>query len=215
MNIQELQNKVAQLREENTKKLQEKVEVARLRAQIDLEGSEHLLEAKAQQALRNEQTERLKDIVNFCAAVPVEYPIAKKRSTENRVWMGKQRYGFNSQINLVYELISGMLYSCQEHKDLMFAHTGLNAELVEQTMAAFGIPAYYDYNTNTIVEESPYNVDVVQSMLGILQSQLGVVIDTSPVTEQTFAKQFDTARKNALSSYEAAEKAISEADFVL
>jgi hypothetical protein len=215
MTIKELEAKVAALKEENNQKFQEKVTIARLKAQIELEGNETLLDAKAQQALRNEQTEKLREIVQVCAAIPSEFPIAKKRSSDVRTWMGKNRYGFNSQVDLMYQLVSGILYSCQEHKDMMFTHTGLNAELVEQTVAAFGIPSYYNYNTNMIVEETPYNVDAVHSMLGILQSELGVVIDTSQITEKKFADQFEAARKAAVDNYEAAQKAIAEADFVL
>jgi hypothetical protein len=215
MNIQELEAKVAELKQANTAKLQEKITVARLHAQIELEGSEEVLNAKAQHALRNQQTERLREVVSVCEGIITQVPVPKAKGSDMRVWMGKQRYGFNSQITLMYELVSGILYSCQEHKELMLAHTGLNMELVEQTMAAFGTPAYYDRNTNMIVDETPYNVSQVKSMLGILQSELGVVIDTTPVTENAFVTQFERARLQAKRNYELAQEAIAEADFTL
>jgi len=215
MNIKELEAKVAALKEANTAKLQEKVTVARLKAQIELEGNEELLEAKAQQALRNEQTMKLRETVAICEGFISQVPIARAKSSDMRVWSGKHRYGYNTQVDLMYELVSGILYSCQEHKQLMLAHTGLNMELIEQTMAAFGTPTYYNRTLNAIVEEVPYNVDQVKATLGILQSELGVVIDTSSITEQRFAKEFDTARAKAVADYEAAQEAIAEADFTL
>jgi hypothetical protein len=215
MNIQELTARVEALKAENAQKLQEKVTVARLTAQIELEGNEIILEAKAQQALRNEQTERLREVVSVCEGFITQVPVPKARSTDMRVWMGKHRYGYNTQVDLMYELVSGILYSCKEHKELMLAHTGLNMELVEQTMAAFGTPSYYDRNTNMVVDETPYDVDQVKATLGILQSELGVVIDTTPVTENTFATQFERARLQAKRNYELAQEAIAEADFTL
>jgi hypothetical protein len=215
MNIQELTARIEALKAENAQKLQEKVTVARLTAQIELEGNEVILEAKAQQALRNEQTERLREVVSVCEGFITQVPVPKARSTDMRVWMGKHRYGYNTQVDLMYELVSGILYSCKEHKELMLAHTGLNMELVEQTMAAFGTPSYYNRNTNTIEEEVPYNVDQVKATLGILQSELGVVIDTSAVTEKAFAKEFERARDNAINNFDQAQEAIAEADFTL
>lgn len=215
MNIEQLKAEVEAIKAANKSKLQAKVQEAMLRAQIALETNEDVLNSKALLAVRNEQTQKLQNLVNECQGIISSVAIFNPKSNENRIWLGKYRSLFGNQINLMYQLVSGILYSCQEHKELLLAHTGLNLELVEQTVNAFGTPSYYSRNYNTVIDSEPYDLAKVKATVDILQSELGVTVDTSELTEKNFQKEFLRAENNAQKAYQEAQEAIAEADFVL
>lgn len=215
MNIEELKAKAEAIKAANAEKLREKVEVALLQATIEREGSEELLNARAAMEASRLQTEKLQSIVGTCEGMIASVPIHNRKSDDVRKWMGKHRYNYGTQIDLMYQIVTGILYSCQEHKDLLLIETGLNMELVEQAVNAFGTPAYYSRNNNVIVEEVPYNLPAIRNVVELLQSELGVTVDTHKLTEKNFEKEFLIAQETAIKAYEQAQEAIAEADFTL
>lgn len=215
MNVQELQAKVAKIQKENAEKIRVAAEVARLEATLKLESSEALFNSKVRLMASNEQTQTLQRLVDECAAIVTDVPVYNMKTRTNRVWAGTHKYNYGTQIDLLYQLATGILYSCQEHKQLLLAHTGLNLELLESIVKAFGMPKYYSRNYNTIVEPKMYNLDLVKATVDVMQSELGVVVDTSALTEKNFEEEFIRAEGKAHDDYNAAQEAIAEADFIL
>ena len=215
VNIEELKAKVAAAQEATRKRVQEAAEVARLEATLKLETSETLFDARVRLAANGAQTERLQALVNECAGIVTSIPIHIPKTRTNRVWSGSHRYNFGTQLDLMYQLATGILYSCQEHKQLLLSHTGLNLEVLEQLQKAFGTPSYYSRNYNSIVEARDYNFEQVQAVLEVMQSELGVVIDTSEVTRDNFEHEFVRAENTALEQFNQAKEAMEEADLVM
>jgi hypothetical protein len=141
--------------------------------------------------------------------------VYNSKTRQNRVWSGGHRYGFGTQVDLMYQLATGILYACQEHKQLLLAHTGLNLELLEQFVKAFGTPTYYSRNYHTVIDQRPYDVELVKATVDVMQSELGVVIDTSELTAGNFKAEFERAEATANNNLHQAEEAIKEADFSL
>lgn len=215
INIEELKAEVARVQAENAAKIRQAAEVARLQATLKLEGSEELFKAKVKLAANGEQTARLQKLVDECAEIVASVPVYNQKTRTNRVWAGSHKYNYGNQIDLMYQLASGILYACAEHKQLLLAHTGLNLELLEQFVKAFGTPTYYSRNYHTIVESKPYDMDMVMSTVGVMQSELGVVVDTSALTRNNFELEFVRAENTAHDAFEQAKEAIKEADFSL
>lgn len=215
MNIEQLKAEVARVQEENAAKIREAAEIARLEATLKLEGSEQLFQAKVQLAANGEQTAKLQKLVDECAEIVASVPVYNAKTRTNRVWAGSRKIGYGSQVDLMYQLASGILYACAEHKQLLLAHTGLNLEVLDQMVKAFGTPTYYSRNYHTVIEEKPYDIAMVKSTVDVLQSELGVVIDTKDLNEQSFKNDFERARIQAANTWDQAEEAIKEADFVL
>lgn len=215
MNIEQLKAKVEAVKAENAAKVRERAEIARLEATLKLEGSEELLAAKVKLAANGEQTAKLQRLVDECAEIVSSIPVHNPKTRTNRVWAGNNKYNYGNQINLMYQLATGILYSCAEHKQLLLAHTGLDLEMLEQMVKAFGTPTYYSRNYHTIVEEQPYDINMVKSTVGVMQSELGVVVDTATLTESNFKNEFSRAKTTAMNNFKQAEEAIAEADFTL
>jgi hypothetical protein len=215
MNIQELQAKVDALKVANTEVVRERVEIARLTATIALEESPVLLEARVKLAAKDEQTQILQRIVDECEGIISTVPIHNPKTRSDRKWAGNHRFAYGTQIDLLYQLATGILYSCQEHKQLLMAHTNANPELLEQFLDAFGTPAYYSRNHHVIMDATPFDIDALHSTLQMLQSSFGVIIDTSRVTEGALVKEFNKAEATANANYTSAVEAIESADFVL
>lgn len=213
MNINELKAKVEAAKKENAEKIRVAAEVARLEATLKLETSPALFAAKVKLAANGEQTAKLQQLVDECAAIVSSVPVYNAKTRTNRVWAGSHKYNYGTQIDLMYQLATGILYSCQEHKQLLLAHTGLNLELLERMVEAFGTPMYYSRNYHTIVEAKPYCIDMVKSTVEVMQSELGVVVDTAKLTDSNFEYEFVRAEVTAAQSLEQAEEALKEADF--
>lgn len=215
VNIEELKAKVEAAKKENAEKIRIAAEVARLEATLKLEGSEELFQAKVKLAANGEQTAKLQKLVDECAEIVASVPVYNAKTRTNRVWAGSHKYNYGTQVDLMYQLATGILYACQEHKQLLLAHTGLNLELLEQMVKAFGAPTYYNRNYHTIVEAKPFEISMVKSTVEVMQSELGVVVDTSALTSSNFESEFIRAEVTAKNAFDQAVEAISEADFTL
>ncbi|AGM46859.1 hypothetical protein AD45P2_00200 [Alteromonas phage vB_AmaP_AD45-P2] len=213
--IEQLKAQVKAIAEANAAKIQEAAEVARLEATIKLESSPELMQAKVRLMSSQQQTEKLQQLVNECEQIVASVPVFNSKTRQNRVWAGGHRYGFGTQVDLMYQLATGILYACQEHKQLLVAHTGLNTELLEQIVTAFGTPTYYNRNYHTIVEPKTYDLETLKSALAVMQSDLGVVVDISQITNTHLEAEFARAEVTAQNNFELAKEAIAEADFKL
>lgn len=215
MNIEQLKAEVARIQSENVARIKEAAEVARLTATLKLEGSEELFKAKVKLAANGEQTAKLQQMVDECAGIVASVPVYNSKTRTNRVWAGSHKYAYGTQVDLMYQLATGILYACAEHKQLLLAHTGLNLEVLEQFVKGFGTPTYYSRNYHAIVEAKPYDLDLVHSTVQVMQSELGTVIDTAALTKENFEEEFMRAIVTADNSYQQAREAIEEADFSL
>ena len=215
MNIEQLKAQVKAKAEENATRIREAAEIARLEATLKLESSEELFRSKVKLAANGAQTAQLQQLVDECAGIIANVPVHNAKTRANRVWSPSRKFAYGTQIDLMYQLATGILYSCQEHKQLLLAHTGLNLELLEQMVKGFGSPQYYSRNYHTIVEAKPFELELAKSTVDVMQSELGVVVDTSMLTADNFELEFVRAENTATENLKQAEEAIAEADFVL
>lgn len=215
VNIEELKAQVKALQAKNKETIRERAEVARLKATLALESSDVLLDAKVRLAVKDEQTQTLQTMVDECAAIIASVPIHNNKTRSERVWAGNHRYNYGTQIDLLYQLATGILYSCQEHKALLLAHVPVSLELLEQFIKAFGTPSYYSRNHHTVVESKPANIVELGAVMSVLQSALGVVVDTSDLTVENLEYEFLRGEVNAQNDLGKANEAISEATFEL
>ena len=213
VNIEQLRAQVERLQAENLAKVREAAEIARLEATLMLESSEDLFNAKVKLAANGQQTAQLQKLVDECAQIVASVPVYNSKTRTNRQWAGSHKYNYGTQIDLMYQLATGILYACAEHKQLLLAHTGLDLELLEQMVKAFGTPTYYSRNYHSVVEEKPYDLAMVKSTVQVMQSTLGVVIDTTSINSTVFENEFKSARVTASLQYDQSSEAIAEADF--
>jgi hypothetical protein len=215
MNIKQLQAKVKAAQKANKVKIANAAMVASLEATLKLESSKTLFESKVKLATSGANTKILKDMLIECESVIANMPIQNPKTRTLRKWTTKRRFVFGAQINLMCQLASGILYSCNEHKEMLLSHTNLNIELIEQLIEAFGSPTYYDRKTNLLVEAIPYDADKSLAVVAVMQSSLNVIVDTSQLTVKNFSLEFGKAVTIANKNKILADEAIDEAELVL
>lgn len=215
MNIDELKETLETKRKENAIRVREAAEISRLKASIAQETSEGLFEAKVRLEANGMQTAHLQRLIDECVEIIQTTPIQNLKTRAAREWAGSHRYGFGTQVDLMYQLATGILYACAEHKALMLEHTGLNLELLEEVVTAFGTPTYYSRKYHAVVEAKPYDVSRVYTAVEVMQSQLNVVIDTTALTENVFKKDFERNEAKAEIDYNQAAEAIDGVDFAI
>jgi hypothetical protein len=213
MNIQELQKQLADKKVANAIRVKEGAEVARLTASLKQENSETLFNAKVRLEASGLQTAQLQQLVEECSTIIASVPIHNNKTRASREWAGNHRYDIGGQVDLLYQLATGILFSCAEHKELLVEHTGLSVELMEEVVTAFGSTSYYSRNYHAIVAAKPFNMERLTMAIEVMQSQLGVVVNQDALTVDTFETQFTNGETRAISEYNLAVEAISKADF--
>jgi hypothetical protein len=211
MNIEQLKAEVTRVQLEQAEKVREAAEIARLQATLRLETNPALFDARVKLATAAAQTAKLQDLVNECAAIIASVPIFNTKARENRRWSGSHRYGYGTQLDLMYQLCTGILYACAEHKQVLLLHTKLDMETIEQFVKSMGAPSYYSRNDHAVVEEKSPNLSMIHATLQVLQSQLGVTIDVSEITQEALQLEFVRASNTAYKQHQQAMEAIAEA----
>lgn len=208
--IEEMKKEVQALVEANKAKLQEKIERNKLEALIKLESNETLLEAKAKLQLAAENTDKLQSLIEQCKFVIQDMPIINNKTRENRIWQGNHRYIYGQQVDSIYELCTGIMYSCPEHKELMLAATGLSMSEINSLIESFGNPAYFSNVQTKYIESVPASLDNMLVALGVIQSTLGTTVNTNKVTEQTIELEFVRAENLAREQEQSAKDAMKD-----
>lgn len=213
VNLEELRKQVAEKAEANAKIIAEKAEIAKLQATLALQNNETLINAKVNLLNVSQDSQKLENLIAECTQIITDTPIADRKSRQNRKWAGKHRYGYGNQVDLVYQLCTGIMYSTQEHKDLLLAHTKLDMQLITDLVESFGNPAYYSTNNNVLVEEVPVDLNKLLQSYSVIQTELDVIVNTSKLNESNVKAEYTNARLKAETDQLLAQEAIAEADF--
>ena len=189
-----------QLKQEAQAKLQTSIQAAKEAAEMNkykaiISGGVDRIMAQA--AVREETSEKLKSIELLCSTIVSELPIQNRATRETRKWNPSRVYGYGNQVGALVGILSGIQYSANEHKLQMLAQTGLNEQIIEDTLNAFGAPAYFSEKYDVIVDERPFDINNICNCLEILEFKLDLTLDKSLVTEAALSKQFELARIKA------------------
>ena len=189
----ELENRTNAIIEE----AKEKATIAGIQAQLDVVNSSAYQEAKVHQEQVAQRHAAMVDRINSCKAIVSAVPVMDKKTRQEKKWNGRPTYGLGKDLELLHELASGLLYSVDEHKQLMQSKVNLDLLTVESFLTSLGNTAYYSSQYETIVPEVPYNVQQAKSAAMLLGSQLGLALDLTSLTEENMADRFAKARIKA------------------
>lgn len=148
-------------------------------------------------AVKEATSEELKAIEMACSMIVKDLPLTNKATREIRKWNPSRVYGYGNQIGALVGILSGIQYSAAEHRLQMLATTGLNEQIIEDTLNAFGSPAYFNAKYETIVPEKPYCINSIKNSLEVLEIKLNINLDKDAITEELLSKQFESARLRA------------------
>ena len=195
-NLQELRAQAAAAIEAAKLKAADAKEEMQLRMVIARTNDTSVM-ARVRAEIKREATDKLNLLNATCEHIVSVMPISSARTRENRKWNPSKQYGYGNQITMVTGLLSGIQYSATDHKLQMLALTGLDEDLIEATLAAFGNTSYYSANYHTVVDEVPFNVPAILANLDLVEEALGVTLDKSAINESTMRTHFTKARLTA------------------
>ena len=148
-------------------------------------------------AVKEATSEELKAVEMACSMIVKDLPLTNKATREIRKWNPSRVYGYGNQIGALVGILSGIQYTAAEHRLQMLATTGLNEQIIEDTLNAFGSPAYFSAKYETIVPEKPYCINSIKNSLEVLEIKLNINLDKDAITEELLSKQFESARLRA------------------
>lgn len=193
VNMQDLQAKLDAAKAKAKAEAQQSI----ISARIALLDDQTYLNTLASIEVTTIKTDTINNMIKACEQVCTEVPVYNKSTRQERKWAGRYNFEFGNDIQLLYRLATGIMYSVTEHKQLMLAVTSLDLVAIESFVQSMGSPAYYSTQYNTVVESVPYNSSLAKAYATVLGAQLGLVLDTSTLSEDRFDKYFRKEQQRA------------------
>lgn len=178
-------------------KIKERLEAKLQERQMAMLNNDRFIDAKVNAQIKEHTTETLKALEAQCEDIIASTPIMNRQTRENRKWNPSRQYGYGNQMAILSGLLTGIQYSAREHKEQLLALTGLSEDLIEQTIEALGQPAYYSMNYDTVVEETPVNLELLMSSIALIEDALNIQLDTGKLNQRTITAKFDSERLKA------------------
>lgn len=188
-----LQAKLEQAQKEAVEKAQQLILEARMKLLENPVYQKTLVDIE----VNNIKTATLNEHIKLCEQIIIEEPVYNRATREERKWAGRYVFEFGNDIQLLYRLCTGILYSVSVHKDLMLAATGLDLMAIESFVTAMGSPAYYSPQYNKIIDPVPFDASKAVAYATVLGEQLGLALDTSKLTDANFTKYFNRELEKA------------------
>lgn len=194
MTLQEVRNTYETKTKQVLDARAEKKEISRLMAKIEILNNAGIENAMVNAAIRKDTTTKLEHLDNVCKEIVASMPIYSKTTKENRKWNPSRQYGISNQIALLTGILSGIQYSASEHREQMLAVTGLDSDIIESALEAFGSPSYYSKNYGIVIPEVPYDIEKINENLAMLENILDIQLDRVKITNSVMSSKFETAR---------------------
>lgn len=195
--VAELRAKAEALRNGTNNEMALRMESLRLNAEINRLQDPKYLNALTKASMVKSTTDTLNAVINNCKGIIESMPIFNRTTGENRKWSTNRTVGYGNHIELLTNLLNGIQYSTAEHKQFMLELSGLDSDLIERTLQAFGNPAYYSINNDIVVEAQPYNYNELMECIALIEDKLGVVLNTTDLTEKRMSQRFLLAEVRA------------------
>lgn len=171
----------------------EKVAMARLETKLSLLSNPVLAKIRVSAAITAVTSDRLKELDASCDVIVKEMPIQSVKTREARKWSPSRQFGYGNHVAMVTGILSGIQYSTTDHKTQMLAITGLNEDVIEATLEAFGSQSFYSKNHNIVIPEQPFNMEALLGNLGLIEEALDITIDKSKLTTSAMTVKFAAA----------------------
>ena len=191
MTLAELKLKVAEQTAAAKLKAKAASEEFKLKAQLQALESGALHDAMMAQAAVESDVDTLKQLIAQCEAVVELQPIYDANRKQNKRWNGRPLYGHGLVINNLYQLLTGVMYSTPEHKQVMLAQLGLSESLIENLVNSFGAPSYYSIREERVVDELPFNSDTLTKLLPLVSVTLGIEVPMNELTDAKLTARFE------------------------
>ena len=205
-NLEALKVQLAEMRSQTQSEMSMRMESMRLTSELRRLQDPKYIEALTKASLVKATTDSLNDAIANCKSIIESMPIYNRTTGENRKWSTNRTVGYGNHIELLTNLLNGIQYSTVEHKQFMLQMTGLDADLIERTLQAFGNPSYYSINNDLVVDAQPYNYNELMECLSLIEDKLGVVLNTTDLTDKRMSQRFLLAEVRAKQAQSDAHK---------
>lgn len=180
VDLEKLRAELAIATAASNEQLTNMTEARRITAQIELVKDPKMQEARVSAEIDRINTQQLDDIILKAGIIVDSKPVMDTRRRENRKFSPSRFFGLGAQIDKVYQVLTGVLYSTDAHKPELLTLTNLDTNLIETTVEAFGTPRSY-YN-GTERPEVPANVSKLRPNLALISTKMGLTLDLSNIT---------------------------------
>lgn len=171
----------------------DKAQIASLQARMTMMDSPAYQQGLVSEAMLDQKHTAIQTLIRQCEQVVATTPIRDIKTRQDKKWNGRPTFGLGKDVELLHQLATGLQYSADTHKQIMHPLTGLNLNTVERFLASLGSAPYYNASLGHIIPTTPYDINAAVESATLLGAQLGMVLDTSLLTESHMANRFEKA----------------------
>lgn len=193
--IAEMKARLAKRQEQIKVEVSEASELRRLTAKLEVLDNPRIQASMVSASIKRATTTKLVQLHEQCAVIIEETPLYNERTQQDRAWRPRRYFDLGNQVDLMYQLLSGIMYSAQDHKDQLLDLVDLDMDMIETAVTAFGTPA--SFYQGILTSEEPFDADVLASSLTLIGDKLDIDIDMTSVTYSKLRTKFIRARNKA------------------
>jgi len=107
-------------------------------------------------------------------------------------------FGFGNQVDGVLTIIKSAMYAKATVKEEVMLLTSLDNDIIEETLDALGQTAYFNENSQEIVESQPCNVSLLRELLLLVSHDMGLTdVKLNKITETNINRMYVSAQAKA------------------
>ena len=195
VNLEELRAELAEATETANNELAAMTEARQITAKIELMTDPKMQYARVTAEIDRVNTETLDNMLVKAGIIVDSKPVMNDRKREMRKFAPSRYFGLGAQVDKIYQLLTGTLFSAEAHKAQLLALTQVDVNLLEATVEAFGTPESY-YN-GAERHEIPANVPKLRANLALISTKMDITLDLSNITSTRIDAMFAQSKARA------------------
>lgn len=167
---------------------------AKVQRQVNMLTNDRFLEAKASLELKQDDLNKVKEMIEACKSVMETVVVYDNRTKQNRKWSGSANFNFDPLVIAVSNLFGNVQYSTPAHKELMMSIVNVPELLINEFNRIMNSNTRYSSVQDMII---PGSVQSEEHVKGIVQ-MVGEYMDIEFNLDQFKQKNLDQIEQRAI-----------------
>lgn len=147
---------------------------AKVQRQVTMLTNDRFLEAKASLELKQEDINKVKEMIEACKSVMETVVVYDNRTKQNRKWSGSSNFNFDPLVIAVSNLFGNVQYSTPAHKELMMSIVNVPELLINEFNRIMNSNTRYSSVQDMIIQGSVESEEHVKGIVQMVGEYMGI-----------------------------------------
>lgn len=147
---------------------------AKVQRQVTMLTNDRFLEAKASLELKQDDINKVKEMIEACKSVMETVVVYDNRTKQNRKWSGSSNFNFDPLVIAVSNLFGNVQYSTPAHKELMMSIVNVPELLINEFNRVMNSNTRYSSVQDMIIQGSVESEEHVKGIVQMVGEYMGI-----------------------------------------